>query len=212
MSINFLPLFLLFVYSPFSFGFTTDVYYIETLIADFAIALDTAKYEVWENNFTKNVTFQFPGYDKIPTSNDVESVIASARTVFPDPYILQTALTTQRITPIGPTNEDYAFAKAEAITYLTSTFLGTGNLKGQSAIIYSRFEDTFVKTKLPLYGGWRINARALRAIVSTTRFSCSRFQVSSILGWGGGGGVVKCFKQYTIFFSPQSHPPFSDFL
>ena len=179
MCIYFLPLLLLFVCSPFSFGFTTDIYYIETLNADFSIFLDTAKFEKWDNTITKNVTFEFPGFDKIPTVTGVEGVIASAHTVFPSAYILQTAITTQRITPVGPTDEDYAFTKAEAITYLTSTFLGTGNLQGQSAIIYSRVEDTFVKTNLPVYGGWRVSARALRGIVSTTRFICSMFQVSS---------------------------------
>lgn len=174
MCIYFLSVFLLFVYSPFSFGFINDIYYIETLNADFFIFLDTAKFEEFNSSFTNNVTFKFPGFDKIPTVIGVEEVIAQSHTVFPSAYILQSAITTQRITPIGPTDEDYAFNQAEAITYLTSTFLGTGNLEGQSAIIYSRVEDTFVKTSLPLYGGWRVSARALRAIVSTTLFIISR--------------------------------------
>ncbi|MCJ1422599.1 hypothetical protein MMC29_000479 [Sticta canariensis] len=162
MRIYFLPLLLLFVCSPFSFGFTNDVYYIETLNADFYIFLDTAKYEKWDSILTKNVTLGFPGFDKIPTSIGVESVIASAYTVFPSAYIAQTAITTQRITPVGPTDENYAFTEAEAITYLTFTYFGTGNLTGQSATVYSRVDDTFVKTNLPIYGGWRTSVRAIR--------------------------------------------------
>lgn len=201
MSIYFLPLLLLFVCSTFSSGFTSDVYYIETLNADFAIFLDTAKYEKWDNSFTKNVTFSFPGFDKIPTVTGVEGVIASAHTVFPTAYILQTAITTQRIIPVGPTDKNYAFTEAEAITYLTSTFLGSGNLQGQSATVYSRLEDTFVKTNLPVYGGWRVNTRALRPLVSTTLFICSMFS-SLVKSMGRSSSVLN--KSRIFLFAANS--------
>lgn len=162
-----LSIFLLFVYSPFSLGFTSDVYYIETITADSVIFLDTLKLNSFADIYTKDAVFGAPTLN-LPTVNSSEQLIAEAFILFPPSVkvVLQDAITTQRITPVGPTNKDYTFAKAKVITYLTTTFFGTGNLTGQIAAIYSRLDDSLVKTDLPGYGGWRITERILSAFVS----------------------------------------------
>lgn len=163
----FLSIFLLFVCSPSSLGFTSDVYYLETIIADSVIFLDTFKFNFFADIYTKDLVFGAPSLN-LPTVNSSQQLTAEALILFPPSVkvVLQNAITTQRITPVGPTNADYSFAKATVITYLTTTFFGTGNLTGQIAAIYSRLDDIAVKTELPGYGGWRVSKRILSAFVS----------------------------------------------
>lgn len=162
-----LSIILLFFCSPSSLGFTADIYYIETLIADSTIFLDTHNFSAFAGIYTKNLFFGAPSLG-LPTLNSSEQLIAQAYKLFPKPSIvLQNAITTQRITLVGPTDESYEFTKAKAITYLTTTFFGSGNLTGQIAAIYSRLDDTLVKSCVPGYGGWKVGARILSAFVSS---------------------------------------------
>lgn len=156
---------LLFVYPPYSLSFTTDVYYIETVIADSILFLDTFKFNAFAGVYTKNLLFESPGLG-LPTVNSSEQLIAQAYKLFPPGIVLQNAITTQRIAFANSTGEDYTFTEAKAIIYLTSTVFGIGNLTGQVVIVYSRLDDTLVKTSLPGYGGWRISIRSQSAFVS----------------------------------------------
>lgn len=161
-----LSVILLFICSPSSLGFTADIYYIETLIADSTIFLDTHNFSAFAGIYTKDLTFGAPSLG-LPTLNSSEQLIAQAYNLFPKASIvLQDAITTQRITLVGPTDESYEFTEAKAITYLTTTFFGSGNLTGQIAAIYSRLDDTLVKSCVPGYGGWRVAVRILSAFVS----------------------------------------------
>lgn len=169
MRFFFLSILLLFVCSPSSFGFTTDVFYIETVIADSVIFLDTYNFKAFAGVYTKEITFGAPSLN-LPTLNSSQQLIDQAYKLFTPSVVLQNAITTQRIAFVGPTDEDYAFTKAKAITYLTTTFFGTGNLTGQIAAIYSRLDDSLVKTSLPEYGGWRVSVRILSAFVRFSLF------------------------------------------
>lgn len=182
-------IFLLFVCSPFSLGFTSDVYYIETITADSVLFLDTFQFKPFFDIYTKDLVFGAPTLN-LPTVNSSEQLVAEAIKLFPPSakVVLQDAITTQRITPVGPTNKDYAFAKAKAVTYLTTTFFGTGNLTGQIAAIYSRLDDTLVKTDLPGYGGWRITERLLFAFVSFISYLVSPTVYSRQKPLPGGTG------------------------
>ncbi|MCJ1264438.1 hypothetical protein MMC22_004310 [Lobaria immixta] len=158
----FLSILLLFVYSPFSLGFTTDVYYIETAVADSVIILDTLDIDAFADVYAENLNFA--SNLGIPSVNSSQQLIAATKAIFRPGLVLQDAITTQRIAFVGPTDKDYAFTEAKGITYLTSTVFGTGNLTGQIVTVYNRYDDTFVKTSLPGYGGWRIASRFLTAI------------------------------------------------
>ncbi|MCJ1264444.1 hypothetical protein MMC22_004316 [Lobaria immixta] len=163
MRFLFLSILLLFVCSPSSFGFTTDVFYIETVIADSVIFLDTYNFKAFAGVYTKEITFGASSLN-LPTLNSSQQLIDQGYKLFTPSVVLQNAITTQRVAFVGPTDEDYAFTKAKAITYLTTTFFGTGNLTGQIAAIYSRLDDSLVKTSLPEYGGkhWQFRGTAPR--------------------------------------------------
>lgn len=169
MRFFFSSILLLFVCSPPSFGFTTDVFYIETVTADSVVFLDTYNFKAFAGIYTKDLIFGAPSLN-LPTLNSSQLLIDQAYKLFAPSVVLQNAITTQRIAFVGPTDEDYAFTKAKAITYLTTTFFGTGNLTGQIAAIYSRLDDNLVKTSLPEYGGWRISVRILSAFVRFLSF------------------------------------------
>ena len=67
-----------------------------------------------------------------------------------------------------PANDDdygKGKSKATALTYVTTTYFGHGNLTGQTLALYGRFQDDLVKTKDVGHGGWRIDARVLTPFV-----------------------------------------------
>lgn len=154
---------LLFLCSSSSLGFTTDVYYIETAVADSFIFLDTQDINAFADVYAKRLTFA--SNIGIPAANSSQQLIAATKAIFRPGLVLQDAITTQRIAFVGPTDTDYAFTEAKGITYLTSTVFGTGNLIRQIVTVYSRLDDTFVETSLPGYGGWRIASRFLTDIL-----------------------------------------------
>ncbi|MCJ1465136.1 hypothetical protein MMC07_003752 [Pseudocyphellaria aurata] len=162
MRFVFLSILLLVVCSPFSLGFTTDAFYIETVIADSVIILDSNDFNAFAGVFTKDFVFQAPSLG-LPPAKGSQQLIAEAFKLFPNGILLQNAITTQRIAFVGPTDENYQFTRAKVITYLTTTFFGTGNLTGQIVAVYSRLDDTLTKTSLPNYAGWRVSERDLSA-------------------------------------------------
>ncbi|MCJ1264446.1 hypothetical protein MMC22_004318 [Lobaria immixta] len=128
------------------------------------------KFNAFAGVYTKNLLFDSPGLG-LPTATSSEQLIALAYKLFPPGIVLETAITTQRIAFANSTDEDNAFTKARAIIYLTSTVFGTGNLTGQVVTVYSRLDDTLVKTSLPGYGGWRISARSQSAFGAAGNFA-----------------------------------------
>lgn len=153
----------IYICSSSSLGFTTDVYYIETAVADSFIFLDTQDINAFADVYAKKLTFA--SNLGIPAANSSQQLIAATKAIFRPGLVLQDGITTQRIAFVGPTDTDYAFTEAKGITYLTSTVFGTGNLTGQIVTVYNRLNDGFVKSSLPGYGGWRIASRFLTAIV-----------------------------------------------
>lgn len=198
-----LSIFLLFVCPPSSLGFTTDVYYIETLIANTVIFLDELRFDAFAGLYTKDLVFGAPSLG-LPGTNSSQQLIDEAKKLFPAHFVLQNAITTQRISFVDCTDQDYKFTKAKAVTYLTTTFFGSGNLTGQIAAIYSRLDDNLTKTSLPGYGGWRVSVRILSASVS--------FPVPTLLLTSRqNGGEIEFFKQI-LKNCLRSRPSLSDFL
>lgn len=169
MNFSFLSILLLFVCSPHTLGFTTDIFYIETVIADSVLFVDTGNFKAFADVYTKDLIFNGTSLG-FPVLNNSQLLITATIELFPTHYVLQDAITLQRIYFDGCTDKDYTFTKASAITYLTSTFFGSGNLTGQVAVIYLRVDDKLVKTSQPVYGGWRIFERTLSAFVSLPLF------------------------------------------
>ena len=161
-----LSILLLFVCPHSSLGFTNDAFYIETITADSVIFLDTFNFDAFAGIYTQNFTFAAPSIGLPPARGPQQLTDAAYKLLPRGSVVLQNAITTFRISFVGPTDKDYTFTQAKTIIYLSTSFFGTGNLTGQSVTIYSRLDDTLIKTSLPVYGGWRITSRSLAAFVS----------------------------------------------
>ncbi|MCJ1471040.1 hypothetical protein MMC07_009688 [Pseudocyphellaria aurata] len=133
-----------------------DQLHIQNLLSDFALISDSGSlsgkpdFSGFDRVFTGNVTFDFG----LPTG--VIHGLANVEDIFrknlPPGTITQNAVSTERITLVSAKT-------ATAVSYDVDTYFGTGNLTGQIAVLYIRFDDTLVKTKLPGNGGWRIATR-----------------------------------------------------
>lgn len=171
-----LSLSLFLIYIPSSLGFTTDVYYIETVITDNFLFLDYHEIDRFAEVVTKNINLA--SNVGIPPTNGSQAYIAAIKKLFPATLVLQNAITTQRIAFVGPTDENYAFTKAKVLTYVTTTLFGSGNLAGQIFTSYVEIDDVLVKTSLPGYGGWRVSDRFIKAIVSLFSLNLSPYLMS----------------------------------
>lgn len=173
-----LPLLLLlslFSLTLLSCGSPTDVLNIQKTFSDFGLISDSGSFSgvpdfsTFNKVFTNNVTFDFEGPPGVVRG--LANLEAIFRRNIPPGTVTQNAVTTESISLSGFDEQGSASA-ATALSYLTNTYFGQGNLTGQIVTSYIRFEDTLVKTNQQGNGGWRIKTRI------TKYFVC---QFSSIL-------------------------------
>lgn len=164
-----LPLLLILSFAILSLGSPADILYIQKCLSDFAIISDSGSlsgvpdFSTFNQVFTNNITLDFgapPGV--IHGLANVEAVFTKN---IPPGTITQNAVTTQSISLSGFDVQGSA-SGATALSYLTLTYFGQGNLTGQIVALYVRFEDTLVKTNLRENGGWRISTRISKYFVS----------------------------------------------
>lgn len=145
-----------------------DILYIQKSLADFALIADSGSlsgvpdFSAFDQVLARNVSFDFGAQPGVVRG------LANVETVFrrnlPPGTITQNAVTTQSVALAG-FDEQGAASKATAVSYLTNTYFGQGNLTGQVVTLYVRLDDTLVKTELPGNGGWRITTRISRYFV-----------------------------------------------
>ncbi|MCJ1271143.1 hypothetical protein MMC22_011042 [Lobaria immixta] len=155
-----------------SLGSPEDILYIQKSLSDFAIISDSGSisgvpdFSTFNKVFTNNVTFDFQ------TAPGIVRGLANLETVFraniPPGTVTQNAVSTESIS-LSNFDEQGSASGATALSYLTTTYFGQGNLTGQIVALYVKFEDTLVKTKLQGNGGWRIATRISKYFVR--RFS-----------------------------------------
>ncbi|MCJ1465948.1 hypothetical protein MMC07_004567 [Pseudocyphellaria aurata] len=139
-----------------------DLLHIQNVLSQYALIVDSGSFSgvpdfsALDQVFTRNVTIdigQTPGV--VRGLANVETLF---RTNTPPGTITQNAVSTEYISLDSATT-------ATAVSYDTITTFGTGNLTGQVVTLYTRFDNTLVKTKLPGNGGWRIAIRIVKYFV-----------------------------------------------
>lgn len=150
---------------PLALGSPSDVLYIKKLTADAAQSLDTKDFAKVVNFFTNNVIYKRGGSS--PIINGTHSVEAALAETHPPEVITQTAINTESIILLPPFDEQGAAGSARGVVYVTASYIGQGNLTGQAAVYFAKFEDEYVKTgNIASYGGWRISRRFFINFVS----------------------------------------------
>lgn len=153
-------------------GSTADILNISKVLSDFGIISDSGSFSgvpdfsTFNTVFTNNVTFDFQ------VAPGVVRGLANVEAVFkkniPPGTVTQNVVSTESIL-LSDSNDHRPASKATALSYLTNTYFGQGNLTGQIVTLYVRFEDTLVKTNQQGNGGWRIATRISKFFVR--RFS-----------------------------------------
>lgn len=152
-----LSLLLAFLFFSLALGSPSDVLYIKKLVADESQLLDAKNYAGLVNIYTKNVT-----YNAGEPQNEygVSSVQARLAVLLPTDLITQLAINTESITLLPPFDEQGAAGAATGVVYITATYIGQGNLSGQSATFLGYYGDKYIKTgDFARHGGWRIRER-----------------------------------------------------
>ena len=133
---------------------TTSLVSIQQTLALFAVAVDTKNYALFSSVFTPNVTANFstPGTENIQGISQLTEILSQNLTGL----ISQHSLSTLQVNFTSQT-------VATSVQYLVGTFFGQGNLTGQTLSNYGSYVDTLL---LQEDGGWLVNARVLRNLVS----------------------------------------------
>lgn len=152
----------------FSLGSPADILYIQKCLSDFALIADSGSltgvpdFSAFEQVLARNITLDFGAQPGIVRG--LANVEAVFRRNLPPGTITQNAVSTQSVALSGFDDQGSASA-ATALSYLTNTYFGQGNLTGQIVTLYVRLDDTLIKTKLAGNGGWRITTRITRFFV-----------------------------------------------
>lgn len=147
-----------------AFGSPDDVLYIEKLVADEGILLDTKNFAGLANIFTTNASYNAGAP---PTVYGIQNIEALLARIIGSGTITHNAVSTQSIT-LGPEfNEQGAAGAATGVIYVVVTFIGQKDLAGQALSFYAKYEDTYVRTgEISFYAGWRISKRFFIGFVS----------------------------------------------
>lgn len=144
-------------------------------LADYCIIVDsgsrTGDYSALDQFFTPNATFDFGA--GVGAVQPLTEVIATFTKTFKKNIITQNAVTTESISVSNDTRS------ATAISYLTETFFGQGNLSDHIDAVYARLDDNLVKTNQTGNGGWRSRYRKttyfVRQASSILSDACNQF-------------------------------------
>lgn len=157
-----------------SFGSPADILYIQKSLSDFALISDSGSisgvpdFSTFDKVFTNNATFDFDS--PLGVVRGLANVETAFKRNLPPGTVTQNAVSTESILLSGFDDQGSA-RRATALSYLTTTFLGQGNLTGEIVTLYVRFEDTLVKTNLQGNGGWRITSRITKYFVRLVPFN-----------------------------------------
>lgn len=153
-----------------SLGSPVDELYILKVLSDYAVIADSGSFtgipdfSIFNRVFTGNVSFDFGYGPQLGVVRGLANVETIFRKNVPPGTVTQNAVSTESISLSGFDDQGSASA-ATAVSYNTLTYFGQGDLKGQIYALYTRFDDTLVKTELAGNGGWRIAIRVSRYFV-----------------------------------------------
>lgn len=131
---------------------TEDFEAIRQLTNSYALAVDSKNSSALANSFTPNAVFSLSAP---PVSANGSTAIAAFILGTEGNKTSQHAVSTQTIRFTGK-------GTASAVTYFTATFFGQGDLAGQIAQSFGKYEDELSATPL----GWRIQKKKLVFFVS----------------------------------------------
>ena len=153
----------------------SDVLYIKKLSADEAQLLDLKDFGGLVNIFTTNVTYN-PGAG--PNIYGIDSVQATLAFILPPEVITQSAISTESITLSPSFDEQGAASTATGVVYVTTTYIGQGDLAGQALVFFAKYVDKYTKTgNFASHGGWRISERLYISFVSYPKVNCLKSQL-----------------------------------
>lgn len=138
--------------------FAADWATIQQTLYLFSIAVDTKNYALLNDIFTPTATANF----STPSSQNISGLAAITALLSKGltGVVSQHSLTTLAVDFQSPT-------LANSTQYLTTTFLGQGNLTGQVYVNYGSYKD---RLELQNGGKWLINHRDLVNVVSECTF------------------------------------------
>ena len=145
-------------------GSLEDKSHIEDVLAAFDFTIDAKKFNELGKTLDRNVIYdqgEGPPIQGLSLTTDALSNIILPST------ISFTSLGTKLIKFRPPFDKNGRSNSAEAISYSTFSFFGSGNSTGEILILFVKFVDKeIVKTNEPGFGGWRIKNRKTELVVS----------------------------------------------
>lgn len=141
---------------------------IEDLTAYFGLLIDDKKFSELEKVLSPDVTYNMGEgpVQGLPAAIDALSKVIPPETTT---YFTQG---TQLITFLPPIDKDKRSNRAKSISYSTLVSFSSGNLTGESFILFAKFVDKeIVRTKQPRFGGWRFKNRRFEVDVSFLYFN-----------------------------------------
>ena len=144
-------------------GSLEDKSNIEDVLAAYDLTIDAKKFNELGQTLDRNVIYDagdgpFQGLDH---------TIALLSKLIPPGIVSYASLGTKLIKFLPPFDKGGRSSSAEAISYTTFSFFGSGNSTGEILILFTKFVDKeIVKTNEPGFGGWRIKNRKFELVVS----------------------------------------------
>lgn len=136
---------------------------IEDLTAAFNILSDEKRYSEFGKVLTPDVTYD-PGNGPV---QGIPATIDSISKIIPSTTTTYFTLGTQLIKFLPPFDKEKRSNFAESVSYSTFVAFGSGNLTGETFIIFAKYVDKeIVRTRQPGFGGWRFRNRKFEAVVS----------------------------------------------
>lgn len=136
---------------------------IEDITAAFNLLIDGKKYPELGKVLSPDVTYD-PGNGPV---QGLPAAIDTLSKIIPSTTTTYFTLGTQLIKFLPPFDKDKRSNLAESVSYSTFVSFGSGNLTGESFILFVRFVDKeIVRTRQPGFGGWRFKNRKFELVVS----------------------------------------------
>ncbi|MCJ1345180.1 hypothetical protein MMC31_003386 [Peltigera leucophlebia] len=150
---------------------------IEDVLNAWNLLFDAKKFVKAGELLTPNVTY-VPGRPGLPVRRlkGVDAVVGYLKKIFPDNVPTYHLLSTKLIKFIPPFDKEGRSDRASAVSYSTVIAFGAGNSTEEFILALKFVDKEIVRTKEPEFGGWRIQNREIKLIVSfNSTITCATY-------------------------------------
>lgn len=139
---------------------------IDDLLNYSEILFDEKKFVKYSELFTPNATYD-PGPGPIRPFEGRDAIVEFVKKSIPRNLTTFTQLGTKFIKSTPPFDKEGRPDRASAVSYNTLTIFAPGNSTEVLILLIKFVDKEIVRTKEPGFGGWRIQNRQLKLIVSS---------------------------------------------